>query len=163
VDKFPNRNKGRLDKLHENTYLFISLCRGKTANLLYVSGDPVFQAGQEMRPSWTDVLSWFKTQGCYVIVGAPGNFSTDDANQAVYSAANMIMPWRVGNNSNLQNFQAQDMQDINFVMPEVLIIKRICIPALLSLILTLLNPRTKYRACMATFCGRSLRRLKMQA
>jgi hypothetical protein len=61
--------------------------------------------------SWSDVINWFKLQGCYVIVGAPGNFSTDTTNQPAYNLADMLMPWRVGATS---NFQTQDTADLTY-------------------------------------------------
>ncbi|MDB4925269.1 glycoside hydrolase family 71/99-like protein [Mucilaginibacter sp.] len=64
--------------------------------------------------SWTDVLSWFKTQGCYVIVGAPSDFATKIAYQGAYNTANMIMPWMVGSNNNLSYYQGLDQTNINY-------------------------------------------------
>ena len=64
--------------------------------------------------SWKDVLQWFKDQGCYVIVGAPVNFSTDFGNQPAYNTANMIMPWRVGNTTSAGPMQSQDNSDIAY-------------------------------------------------
>ena len=46
--------------------------------------------------SWTDVINWFKGQGCYVIVGGPKDWRTQTANLPAYNAANMIMPWVTG-------------------------------------------------------------------
>ncbi|WCT10421.1 glycoside hydrolase family 71/99-like protein [Mucilaginibacter jinjuensis] len=63
--------------------------------------------------SWSDVINWFKSQGCYVIVGAPGNFSTDTANQAAYNLADMLMPWRVGATTNFQTMDANDLTYCN--------------------------------------------------
>jgi len=70
----------------------------------YQDGKPVvciWGVGVSGRPgdvnSWTDVLSWFKSQGCFVIVGTSADFSTDVINQKAYNTADMIMPWRVGN------------------------------------------------------------------
>lgn len=63
--------------------------------------------------SWSDVINWFKSQGCYVIVGAPGNFSTDVNNQPAYNLANMLMPWRVGSTSNFQTNNASDLTYCN--------------------------------------------------
>ncbi len=78
----------------------------------------VWGPGFSSRPgnvsSWTDVLAWFKAQGCYVIVGAPGNFVSDAANQSVYKTANMIMPWEVGNNTNFSNFQSQNANNLSY-------------------------------------------------
>jgi hypothetical protein len=91
-----------------------------TASSAYAmqNGKPVvcvWGVGFSSRPgnvsSWTDVLAWFKSQGCYVIVGTPGNFNTDAANQSAYNTANMIMPWRVGYTT---NFQAMDTNEITY-------------------------------------------------
>lgn len=46
--------------------------------------------------SWTDVINFFKTQGCYVIVGGPRNWRTQTANLPAFTAANMVMPWATG-------------------------------------------------------------------
>jgi hypothetical protein len=63
--------------------------------------------------SWSDVINWFKSQGCYVIVGVPGTFTTDTANQPAYNLANMLMPWRVGAGAGT-NFQSEDTADLNY-------------------------------------------------
>jgi hypothetical protein len=44
--------------------------------------------------SWTDVINWFKGQGCYVIIGVPSTWRTNAI--GAYLAANMISPWSVG-------------------------------------------------------------------
>ena len=46
--------------------------------------------------SWTEVINWFKNQGCYVIVGTPRDWRTQTANLPAYNQANMISPWSVG-------------------------------------------------------------------
>jgi hypothetical protein len=46
--------------------------------------------------SWSDVISWFKTQGCYVIVGTPRDWRTQTLNLPAFNLANMITPWSVG-------------------------------------------------------------------
>lgn len=46
--------------------------------------------------SWTDVITWLKAQGCYVIVGTTVDWRTDTANLAAYNAADMVSPWTVG-------------------------------------------------------------------
>ncbi|MET3875945.1 hypothetical protein [Chitinophaga sp. OAE865] len=51
--------------------------------------------------SWTDVINWFKDQGCYVIVGGPRDWRTQTANLPAYNASNMIMPWATGTFSNI--------------------------------------------------------------
>jgi len=50
--------------------------------------------------SWTDVVNWFKGQGCYVIGGVPGKFNTDTTNKNAYKACDMVMAWRVGSTLN---------------------------------------------------------------
>jgi len=63
--------------------------------------------------SWTDVINWFKSQGCYVIGGVPGGFSTDTPNQPAYNVCDMLMPWRVGYNAST-NFQTMDTNDLAY-------------------------------------------------
>jgi len=63
--------------------------------------------------SWTDVINWFKSQGCYVIAGVKTGFSTDTTNATAYEAANMLMDWRVGYNSS-NNFQTLDATALSF-------------------------------------------------
>jgi len=46
--------------------------------------------------SWSDVISWFKAQGCYVIVGTPRDWRTQTLNLPAFNLANMITPWSVG-------------------------------------------------------------------
>lgn len=46
--------------------------------------------------SWTEVINWFKGQGCYVIAGTPREWRTDATNLPAYTAANMVSPWTVG-------------------------------------------------------------------
>jgi len=46
--------------------------------------------------SWSDVISWFKAQGCYVIVGTPRNWRSQTVNLPAYNLADMITPWTVG-------------------------------------------------------------------
>lgn len=58
---------------------------------------------------WLAKINWFKSQGCYVIGGTPGNFSTDTVYRAAYEALDMIMPWFVGKRS---NFQASYVSDL---------------------------------------------------
>jgi hypothetical protein len=64
--------------------------------------------------SWTDVITWFKNQGCYVIGGAPGSFATDAANSSVYSACNMVMPWPVGAVGTMSTFQSGYTRDLSY-------------------------------------------------
>ncbi|WP_344850140.1 glycoside hydrolase family 71/99-like protein [Pedobacter jeongneungensis] len=45
---------------------------------------------------WTDVINWFKTQGCYVIIGVKRDWRNDATNMSAYNQANMIQPWTVG-------------------------------------------------------------------
>ncbi len=76
------------------------------------NGKPVvciWGMGVSTRPgdatSWLDVVNWFKSQGCYVIVGTAKNWRSQPENMSVYKAANMIQPWHVGsfNASSLSN------------------------------------------------------------
>lgn len=46
--------------------------------------------------SWTDVINWFKGQGCYVIVGTKRQWRTDATTFPAVIAADMISPWTVG-------------------------------------------------------------------
>ena len=64
--------------------------------------------------SWTDVITWFKNQGCYVIGGTPGSFATDAANSSVYSACNMDMPWPVGAVETMSTFQSGYTRDLAY-------------------------------------------------
>lgn len=61
--------------------------------------------------SWADIITWFKSQGCYVIGGVPGNFVADTPNQPAYNLCNMLMPWRVGYTS---NFQSMDTNALSY-------------------------------------------------
>ncbi|WP_345952902.1 glycoside hydrolase family 71/99-like protein [Mucilaginibacter sp. PAMB04168] len=81
-----------------------------TASTAYAkqNGKPVvciWGIGVSGRPgnvtSWTEVINWFKAQGCYVIVGTPRNWRSQTANLPAYNAANMISPWSVGTFNNL--------------------------------------------------------------
>lgn len=49
--------------------------------------------------SWTDVINWFKSQGCYVIIGVKKDWRGDATNMGAYNAGNMIQPWTVGSYS----------------------------------------------------------------
>jgi hypothetical protein len=51
--------------------------------------------------SYTDVIKWFKAQGCYVIIGTPRNWRSDTSNLTAYNEADMITPWSVGSFGNL--------------------------------------------------------------
>ncbi len=64
--------------------------------------------------SWTDVITWFKHNGCYVIGGTPGAFATDAANAACYDSCNMVMPWPVGARGTLSSFQSAFTRDVTF-------------------------------------------------
>ncbi len=46
--------------------------------------------------SWTDVITWFQNQGCYVIAGAEKNWRVTDDVRAACEYADMISPWHVG-------------------------------------------------------------------
>jgi archaellin len=60
----------------------------------------VWGIGSSGRPgdqsSWTDVITWLKAQGCYVIAGAVKNWLTEDDVRAACENADMISPWHVG-------------------------------------------------------------------
>ena len=58
---------------------------------------------------WLNKINWFKSQGCYVIAGTLGNFTTDTTNINAYQAADMIMPWWVGKQSNFQTSYINDL------------------------------------------------------
>jgi len=46
--------------------------------------------------SWTEVIDWFKSKGCYVIVGTKRDWRTDSSNLSAVISADMISPWTVG-------------------------------------------------------------------
>lgn len=46
--------------------------------------------------SYLDVINWFKSQGCFVIIGVPRDWRNQTANLPAFDAANMITPWAVG-------------------------------------------------------------------
>ena len=60
----------------------------------------VWGIGSSGRPgnqsSWTDVITWLKAQGCYVIVGAVKNWRELENVKAACENADMISPWHVG-------------------------------------------------------------------
>jgi hypothetical protein len=64
--------------------------------------------------TWTEVATWFKNQGCYVIGGTPGAFANDATNAAAYKACNMVMPWPVGARGSLSNFQSAFTRDVSY-------------------------------------------------
>jgi hypothetical protein len=64
--------------------------------------------------SWTDVVTWFKNQGCYVIAGTPQGWTTDATNISCYNACNMIMPWPVGVRGTMANFQSTFTRDLTY-------------------------------------------------
>ncbi|MCU0858128.1 MAG: PASTA domain-containing protein [Pontiellaceae bacterium] len=45
--------------------------------------------------SWTDVINFFKGKNCYVIIGIPRLWRTDDASSS-YQYAHMLSPWPIG-------------------------------------------------------------------
>lgn len=55
--------------------------------------------------SWTDVINWFKNQGCYVIIGVHRQWRSD-ADLTAYNAADMINPWCVGSYKNISEVNA---------------------------------------------------------
>lgn len=68
--------------------------------------------------SWTDVINWFKQQGCYVIIGTPKNWRTDTPNLTAYNAANMISPWTVGSykgTAGADGYAAQLQADFSYL------------------------------------------------
>ncbi|HEY4288510.1 MAG TPA: glycoside hydrolase family 71/99-like protein [Puia sp.] len=98
-----------------------SFMQQHTASTAYAhqNGKPVvcvWGIGVSGRPgdvsTWSDLLTWFKTQGCYVIAGAPGNFNSDTVNRPAYLTANMLMGWRVGASPHT-NFVQEDSLDRN--------------------------------------------------
>ncbi len=46
--------------------------------------------------TWTDVITWFQSQGCYVIVGTEKSWRTNSTNFPAVIAADMVQPWSVG-------------------------------------------------------------------
>ncbi len=87
------------------------------------NGKPVvciWGMGVSTRPgdatSWLGVVNWFKSQGCYVIVGTAKNWRSQSENLSVYNAANMIQPWHVGsfNASSLSNQLTVVEEDLSY-------------------------------------------------
>ncbi len=64
--------------------------------------------------SWTDVITWFKNQGCYVIGGTAGGFANDASNSTAYNACNMLMPWPVGATGSMSSFQSTYSRDLTY-------------------------------------------------
>jgi hypothetical protein len=72
-----------------------------------------------------DVVTWFKSQGCYVIGGVPREWRTGTGGSragylGVYHAFNMLSPWMVGaigtaadSDSVYQNYNVPDQADCN--------------------------------------------------
>jgi len=60
----------------------------------------IWGVGSEGRPgdntSWTTIINWFKSQGCYVIVGGIKDWRTSTTCKGAFESANMISPWSVG-------------------------------------------------------------------
>lgn len=69
----------------------------------------VGKPGRGAATDWLNKINWFKAQGCYVIAGTLGNFTTDTANITAYQAADMIMPWWVGKQGNFQTSYTNDL------------------------------------------------------
>jgi hypothetical protein len=84
---------------------------GKPVVCLWGVGKP----GRGAVTDWVNTINWFKSQGCYVIGGPLGGFSTDTANQPAYNACNMIMAWEVGRtaSTNFQTLYAADLAYCN--------------------------------------------------
>lgn len=91
----------------------------------YQNGKPVvcvWGIGVSGRPgnvtSWTDVINWFKTQGCYVIIGTPRDWRTQTANLPAYNAADMVSPWTVGSYStdaDVDNYATVMQADLTYL------------------------------------------------
>jgi len=82
----------------------------------------VWGAGVSGRPgnvsSWTDVINWFKAQGCYVIVGTARDWRTQATNLPAYNAADMVSPWSVGSFGDLagaDNYAAVMQADLAYL------------------------------------------------
>lgn len=82
----------------------------------------IWGLGVQGRPgnaaSWLDLINWFKSKGCYVIIGTPKNWRTDTANLSAYNAADMVSPWTVGSYKGMagaDNYAAQLEADFNYL------------------------------------------------
>jgi hypothetical protein len=78
--------------------------------------------------SWTDVITWFKANGCYVIGGTPGGWKDDAANAACYNACNMIIPWPVGRVATLSGFQSWYAGDLTRCKAQGMDYQAACFP-----------------------------------
>lgn len=60
----------------------------------------IWGVGSDGRPgdnaSWTTIINWFKSVGCYVIVGGSKDWRTSTTCKGAFESANMISPWSVG-------------------------------------------------------------------
>ncbi|MDB5051142.1 MAG: hypothetical protein JWO30_4213 [Fibrobacteres bacterium] len=66
----------------------------------------------------TDVIAWFKSQGCYVIGGVPRDWRTSTAFASMHHSFDMISPWLIGSigsvsssNSTYTNYFVPDEAD----------------------------------------------------
>jgi hypothetical protein len=64
----------------------------------------------------SDVVTWFKNQGCYIIAGVPREWRTQTAYTAVYHSLNMISPWLIGA---LSDVNGADFIYNNFFVPDI--------------------------------------------
>jgi len=61
-------------------------------------------------------VNWFKAHGCYVILGVPRDFRTDQKFADVYKAANMLSPWTVGG---FKNVDGADSYREHYLVPDL--------------------------------------------
>ncbi len=69
----------------------------------------VGKSGRGITAEWVNKINWFKSQGCYVIGGTMGDFSTDAADAPAYQACDMIMAWYVGRTGNFPAAYSADL------------------------------------------------------
>lgn len=69
----------------------------------------VGKSGRGTTAQWVAKINWFKAQGCYVIGGTMGDFTTDVADAPAYQACDMIMAWYVGKTANFQSSYTNDL------------------------------------------------------
>lgn len=88
-----------------------------------VNGKPVvciWGLGVEERPTngYNDIVNFFKSRGCYVILGVNDNWRTQNNYIEVFKQADMISPWyvgRFGDSAGVDSFYSNNTQpDINF-------------------------------------------------
>jgi len=71
-----------------------------------------------------DVISWFKSQGCYVIGGVPTHWRDENSDSkpgflSVYKAFNMLSPWMVGRLSLTDPINDENNFFTNVTVPDV--------------------------------------------